>query len=158
MCFSQECFLIILEKSAARRLQGGKVALMTDEKINWIWGKTDLYLMEATSYPGNSGSPVFFQIGIERGNGFTIGGPTLKLAGVMSGGYNDVQPLRTVSISTNQFITPNLGISGVVPAYELKEILFSKDLEDQRLKQVRKQKDAVLLHRSFLLTVVLKAE
>lgn len=44
----------------------GKVALLTDEKIDWVTGKTDLYLMEANSFPGNSGSPVFFQIGMER--------------------------------------------------------------------------------------------
>src|SRR6266481_4197203 len=25
----------------------GKVALLTDEKIEWIWGKTDIYLIEA---------------------------------------------------------------------------------------------------------------
>lgn len=112
----------------------GKVALMTDEKIDWVTGKTDLYLMEANSYPGNSGSPVFFQIGAERGSSIVIsaGGPTIKLAGVMSGCYTDIQPIKTVSISTNQFVTPNLGISGVVPSYELKDILFSKELKQQR--------------------------
>ena len=111
----------------------GKVALMTDEKIDWIWGKTDLYLMEANSYPGNSGSPVFFQIGSERANGSMVfGAPTIKLAGVLSGCYNDIQPIKTVSISTNQYVTPNLGISGVVPSYEIKDILFSIELQQLR--------------------------
>ena len=114
----------------------GKVALMTDEKIDWVFGPTDLYLMEANSYPGNSGSPVFFQIGNERGNGSIVlmGGPNIKLAGVMSGCFNDIQPLQTVSISTNQYVTPNLGIAGVVPSYKLKEILFSKELQEQRAR------------------------
>jgi hypothetical protein len=111
----------------------GKVALMTEEKIDWIWGRTDLYLMEASSYPGNSGSPVFFQVGSERGNGsIVIGPPVIKLAGIMSGCINDIQPVQTVSVSTNQYTTPNLGISGVVPSYELKDILFSKELQQLR--------------------------
>jgi len=112
----------------------GKVALIGDEKIDWITGKTDLYLMEANSYPGNSGSPVFFQIGSERANGSIVlsGGPNIRLAGVMSGCYNDIQPIQTVSVSTNQYVTPNLGISGVVPAYKIKDILSSQELKQKR--------------------------
>lgn len=111
----------------------GKVALMTEEKIEWIWGKTDLYLMEAYSFPGNSGSPVFFHVGSERANGsFVFGSSTIKLAGVMSGCYNDIQPIKMVSVSTNQFVTPNLGISGVVPGYKIQDILLSKELKQQR--------------------------
>lgn len=112
----------------------GRVALMTDEKIDWVFGKTDLYLIEANSFPGNSGSPVFFQIGVERSNGSLVlpSGPNLRLAGVMSGCYQDVQPIKTLSVSTNQFVTPNLGVAGVVPAYELKDILYSPELKAQR--------------------------
>ena len=93
----------------------GKVALISDEKIDWVFGATDLYLMEANSYPGNSGSPVFFQIGNERENGSIVlgRGPRIKLAGIMSGCYNDIQPIQTVSVSTNQYVKPNLGIAGV---------------------------------------------
>jgi hypothetical protein len=113
----------------------GKVALITDEKIDWVTGKTDLYLMEANAYPGNSGAPVFFQVGNERANGsIVLGSPLIKLAGVLSGTYFDRQPIKTLSVSTNQFVTPNLGIAGVVPAYELKEILFSSKLQQSRLK------------------------
>jgi hypothetical protein len=106
---------------------------MTDDKIDWVFGKTDLYLIEANSFPGNSGSPVFFQIGADRGTGsLFVGEPILKLAGIMSGCYNDIQPIQTVSVSTNQFVTPNLGIAGVVPSYKLQEILSSKELKQQR--------------------------
>lgn len=113
----------------------GKVALITDDKIDWITGKTDLYLMEANSYPGNSGSPVFFHVGDERADGsIVLGGSIIKLAGVLSGTYMDLQPVKTLAVSTNQFVTPNLGIAGVVPAYELKDILFSKELHQFRSK------------------------
>jgi hypothetical protein len=111
----------------------GKIALMPNEKIDWPFGKTDLYLMEANSYPGNSGSPVFFQITYIKLGDIVVGGdPIIKLAGIMSGCYNDLQPVKTVSVSTNQYVTPNLGIAGVVPAYELKDILFSKELKHER--------------------------
>jgi hypothetical protein len=112
----------------------GKVALMTDEKIDWATGKTHLYLMEANSYPGNSGSPAFFQIGMERAGGLYLN-TTVKLAGIMSGYFPDVQPLQTVSTSTNQYVTPNMGIAAVVPSYELKEILFSNELKAARGEQ-----------------------
>ena len=64
-----------------------------------------------------------------------MSGSTIRLAGIMSGCYNDIQPIQTVSVSTNQYVTPNLGISGVVPSYELKDILFSKELKQQRGEQ-----------------------
>lgn len=113
----------------------GKVALITDEKIDWATGKTPMYLIEANSYPGNSGSPVFFNIGMQRGNIIYMSGATIRLAGIMSGTYNDIQMIQTVSVSTNQFVTPNMGIAGVVPSYELKDILYCPELKAQRGEQ-----------------------
>lgn len=52
----------------------GQVALITDEKIDWDGQKTDLYLIEAGSYGGNSGSPVFFYLGSDREPGSIIVG------------------------------------------------------------------------------------
>lgn len=122
------------EKHSTPITRFGKVALMPDEKIDWVTGKTDLYLIEANSFPGNSGSPVFFQVGVERNGGIFLGSATIKFAGIMSGCYLDKQPIQTVSVSTNQYVTPNLGIAGVVPSYKLEEILFSKELQEQRAK------------------------
>lgn len=110
----------------------GKVALITDEKIDWVFGKTDMYLMEVYVYGGYSGSPVFFQIGAERHGMVTFGGPNIKLAGVVSGHYNDIQPIETVSVSTNQYVTANLGICGIVPSYKIRDVLLSKELQHQR--------------------------
>lgn len=112
----------------------GKVALMSDEKIDWVTGTTDLYLMEANSFPGNSGSPVYFQIGNERENGSIVlgGGPRIKLAGILSGGYLINQRVQIDSVSTNEYVSPFIGITGVIPSYELKDILDSKELKQQR--------------------------
>jgi len=42
----------------------GRVALITDEKIKFADQHAQLYLIESGSYGGNSGSPVFFYLGL----------------------------------------------------------------------------------------------
>ena len=79
----------------------GKVALITDERIDCpeprpdsgtnILQRTqqDLYLLECTSTPGNSGSPVFFS--------FTEPGtPKFKLAGIMKGVFTEFEPIVAI--------------------------------------------------------------
>lgn len=111
----------------------GKVALVTDEKIEFGGVASDLYLIEANAYGGNSGSPVFFYLGAEREAGtLTLGAPVLKLAGVVSGRFNDVLPVQVVQTDAVPVVTPTLGIAGVVPAYKLYEILFGEELKKQR--------------------------
>jgi hypothetical protein len=107
----------------------GRVALMTDERIDFGGVKAELYLMEANSYGGNSGSPVFFYLGSDREPGVVmVGNPVLELAGVMSGRFNDAVAVETMTTSVTQLVRPSMGIAGVVPAYKLHDILFSKEL------------------------------
>jgi len=102
----------------------GKVALISDEKISWEENgsrqQLDLYLVEAMAWPGNSGSPAFFHLGIERRPGeIVVGRDSVWLAGVVKGLWH----------------LPGLGhtgISAVVPAYKLHEILFSDELKGLR--------------------------
>jgi hypothetical protein len=110
---------------------------MSDEKVNWFGEETDLYLIEASAYEGNSGSPVFFSVGSERGNGLIVvsPGPVLKLAGVLTGHFNDVLKVTQISNGTNEVVFPNLGIATVVPSYRLEEILYSKELTELRKKK-----------------------
>lgn len=112
----------------------GRVALVTDEKVNFGGVKTELYLMEANAYAGNSGAPVFFYLGADRQPGsIIIGDPVLKLAGIISGRFNDVVPVQITQTEAVPIVAPNLGIAGVVPAYKLHEILFSEEFKNQRL-------------------------
>lgn len=113
----------------------GKVALMSDEKIEWRdTGATepkwvDLYLLECSSFGGNSGSPVFFQLNPLRKPGtLVIGGNTIFLAGVMTGTFLNGTEIQAAETKQSLFSLQNIGISAVTPAYKLYEILFSERL------------------------------
>jgi hypothetical protein len=116
----------------------GRVALLSDEPIDFVDFKNDrvkanLILMEAQSYGGNSGSPVFYYLGSDRQPGnLVVGEPVLKLAGVMSGSFNDIIEVKTLQTAAVSVATPNNGIAAVVPAYKLSELLFSDELKKQR--------------------------
>ena len=111
----------------------GRVSLITDEKIEWQGKKMSLYLIEAGSYGGNSGSPVFFYLGSDREPGsLVVGPPILKLAGVMQGTFLDVQEIKVVETKNTPISLSNMGIAAVVPGYKLHELLFSKELKRQR--------------------------
>jgi hypothetical protein len=113
----------------------GRVALVTDERIDFGGVKAELYLMETSSYGGNSGSPVFFYLGTDREPGsVVVGKPVLELAGVMSGRFNDAVEVEALETAVKNFVRPSMGIAGVVPAYKLHDILFSKELTELRAK------------------------
>jgi hypothetical protein len=82
----------------------GKVALLSDEPIDFLDFKgdrikADLILIEAESYGGNSGSPVFYYLGSDRQPGaLIVGAPVLKLAGVISGSFNDIIEVKSIRI------------------------------------------------------------
>jgi len=112
----------------------GRVALVTDEKLEWEPGKQmDLYLIEAGSYGGNSGSPVFFYLGSDRNPGsLVVGSPVIKLAGIMQGTYRDAQEIKFVETKNVPISVSSMGIAAVVPSYKLHEVLFSKEVKKSR--------------------------
>lgn len=111
----------------------GRVALITDEKILWENDKLDLFLVETASYGGNSGSPVFFFLGPERGtSSFIVGSRLLKLAGIMKGFFGEKRPIQIIETSRIPVSVSNIGISAVVPSFLLYDILFSKAVEKHR--------------------------
>ncbi len=112
----------------------GRVALLTNEKIQWSDQKMDLYLIETSSFGGNSGSPVFFYFEPVGPPGTTIIGatPIFKLAGVILGFFGQPQPIQVVETSKIPFSVSNIGISAVVPSYKLHDILFGNELKKLR--------------------------
>lgn len=118
----------------------GRVALLSGEKVFWrtpemkVGELRELYLIETQSYGGNSGSPVFFYLGADRTPGMiNLGPPVVKLAGVMSGSFQDAQPIQVVQTAGPVPISlGNAGIAAVVPSYLLHELLFSDELKTQR--------------------------
>ncbi len=101
----------------------GRVALVTDEPVPMNGQLVDLLLVEMQSYGGSSGSPVFISHDSD-----------LLLAGVLKGSFFNAKELRTgLGLEMRiPFSMQNLGISGVVPAYYLMEILFSEGLKKAR--------------------------
>ena len=104
----------------------GRVALLTDKKIEWQGKSADIYLAETGSCGGNIGAPVFF---------YPVSGgqPILKLAGIMERSFGN-EPLEIKIIEQRKASIPfsNVGISAVIPAYKLYEVLFSEELKQQR--------------------------
>jgi len=102
----------------------GRVALVTDEKVNWNGVQTSLYLIESGSYGGNSGAPVYFYLGPDREPGsLVLGPPELYLAGVMMGSFNDAKKVRQIETNSMAVSISNMGIAAVTPAHLLVELL-----------------------------------
>jgi len=111
----------------------GRVALVTEEKIPWQGKRMHLYLIEAGSYGGNSGAPVFFYLGSDREPGsLVLGSPVLKLAGVMQGSFLDAKEIKVVETKKVPISLSSMGIAAVVPSYKLHEILFGEELKGRR--------------------------
>ncbi len=133
----------------------GNLAMMPDEKIPFKDGKLiEAYLVESRSIGGLSGSPVFVRETIKV-QGFTASGMYLDSAGRLlppnevievSGlgkiwflgsmiGHWD-EPTGLIHIKVPEAV--NMGISPMVPAHKIKEILTQKELLDM-VKEVNKE-------------------
>jgi hypothetical protein len=100
----------------------GRLAMPTDERIPLGNGDSEnLYLMESQVFGGNSGSPAFFYFNKNRKTGKT----DFLFAGVVKGYFPDWSEVQLRDSAVKPFASQNTGIAVIVPAYELKEILFS---------------------------------
>ena len=112
----------------------GKVALISDEKIEWKEKDKpakfmDLLLLECQSFGGNSGSPVFFQLNPMRKPGqISLGGSVIFLAGIMTGSFLHRNQIQITDTVANLVSLQNVGIAAVTPADKLHEILFSEEM------------------------------
>lgn len=109
----------------------GRIALMSDEKIEWKDGDKpskwiDLYLLECQSFGGNSGSPVFFRLTPTRNGGLQLGGTQIYLAGVMRGSFLSGSEVRQAQTDNKLISVQNIGIAAVTPAFYLHEMLLNE--------------------------------
>lgn len=114
----------------------GRISMITNEKIPDENGKmADLYLIEAQSFGGNSGSPVFFYLDPTREIGNYVLGqsPTLLLGGIMKGFFPYLEKIRIKDTKPIPYSQENSGIAVIVPAYYLYDILFSDELRNMRV-------------------------
>lgn len=114
-------------------IRDGSIALIPDEKVPMqyqignrvIKTSQEVLLLDATSIPGASGSPVFLWPGPRLKNGtFAIGGTRPLVLGVMHGFY-PASPREVVEIVTKvqRFYQENSGIAIVFPSYRVREII-----------------------------------
>jgi hypothetical protein len=113
----------------------GRIALIPEERVPLVRGQqqpsADVYLVDITSFGGNSGSPVFVRVGGVRE---TLKGPTLTgfsyhLLGVMQGFFPEAAPVAVEADVKRGAAAQNSGIAMVIPADKILAILNSTSVK-----------------------------
>jgi hypothetical protein len=108
----------------------GHLAMLPSERIELAPGQfADLMLMEGESFPGNSGSPVFFQFDSTR---VPFVSQVYSLAGVMKGYFKDYSEAEIVSASGQTYLHGNAAVAAVTPALYILDILNCDELKAAR--------------------------
>jgi hypothetical protein len=104
-------------------IREGVIAMMPDEDLQTTTGKMGrVYLGEVHAFHGNSGSPVFVDLGGMRGGSMRVG-EDYRLLGVVSGGYGEGEQNALVLETPLASSPGNSGIAVIVPASELRALL-----------------------------------
>lgn len=121
------------EKKNYPVIRKGSLALLTDELIQTGPDtKQHVFLAELASWPGNSGAPVFLDLGGFRNNGITAG-VNFHLLGLMLGYFSNVRQAELIDTRTVAGgDLSNIGISYILPASTILKVLGSQPL--QRLR------------------------
>jgi S1-C subfamily serine protease len=116
----------------------GILSMMPDEQMQTTLHKPGfLYLADVHVFGGNSGAPLFVNVGGYRNGIMTMGGFPYLLLGVISGYYHEETDLTlTVATTVTGTVGGNSGIATVVPADQLKTLLDSPDLQALRDQEV----------------------
>ena len=111
----------------------GTLAMIPDEQLDTTLRKRgNLYLADVHVAGGNSGSPLLINLGGFR-NGSLDMNMRYKLLGIISGFYHEDSDFTlTVATTYSGTLQGNSGIATVVPAYALKDLLDSPELQSTR--------------------------
>lgn len=108
----------------------GKICLIPRERIEFNGEFKDLVLLETSSFGGNSGSPVIFKYFNPSNKKVTV-----KIAGVLIGGFEKKRLIAKDNTTNKEiFDTSSMGISAIVPAEYIQEILNGIELSTKRSK------------------------
>ena len=117
----------------------GRLAMLPNEPFNFAnEGLANLYLMETEAFGGNSGSPAFFYFPPSRRGPPVVNFPwtgkrSLLLAGVVKGYFYDYSKVLLLnSTAATPVTTQHLGVTAIVPAYYIHDMLFSPDEKQAR--------------------------
>jgi hypothetical protein len=119
------------QKKVQPIVREGVLAMMPDEDIETTLHKPGhLYLADVHAFGGNSGAPLFVNVGGYRNGTLTAGGFPFRLLGIVSGYYTEDENFKlTVTTTLEGKLKENSGISTVVPIDELKALLDSPELQ-----------------------------
>jgi Trypsin-like peptidase domain len=110
----------------------GIIAMMPDEPFPFVGHPQHLHLADVHAFGGNSGAPVFINLGGMHENTITSG-QDYRLLGVINGEIFEDEnfnlELATTVTGTGK---ANSGVSTMVPADELKQLLDSAQLQGMR--------------------------
>ena len=115
----------------------GVIAMLPDETLDTTLHKPgQLYLADLHAFHGNSGSPVFVNVGGSHHGTYMIGDKYLLL-GIISGYYPESVgfSVPAATVLTGE-VRDNSGIATIVPADELNKLLNSAELRVDRDRQV----------------------
>jgi hypothetical protein len=118
----------------------GTLALMTDEEIPTLSGPQKVFIAELQSWPGNSGSPVFLNLGGLRRNTLSVG-QNLKFLGILLGAFLNKIPASVIGgpqVVLGGEDAANIGVSLIVPATSLRDVLDSTEAQRNRDAQIQK--------------------
>jgi len=130
-------------------MRNGAIALIPDERVplkfkvgdREISTEQNVLLVNATSMPGASGSPVFLDPGPRiKANQYNLGGTKTYLLGVMHGFYQTA-PRELTNVETTgakQMFQENSGIAIVFPSWRIREIVESEPFQ-KRVKEIDEQ-------------------
>jgi hypothetical protein len=125
------------EKRIEPIVRQGVLAMMPDEKIETTLQKPgQLYLADTHAFHGNSGSPLFVNVGGIQGG--VLSGNHYFLAGIISGYYPEGESfsIPAATVLTGE-VHDNSGIATVVPVGELSKLLNSHDVQADRDARVQ---------------------
>lgn len=135
-------------------LRHGNLAMLPDEAIQVDSGFAEVYLIEARSIGGISGSPVFVRptMALDEATLFEKGSQTLmgisselKLLGLMRGHWDvSESDMNKPNYSATQKSGVNLGIGVVVPASKILETLNHPTILDMIARQERQVRKSVV--------------
>ena len=107
----------------------GRLAMLSEERIPFgQQDDEDLLLMETQVFGGNSGAPCFFYFDERR----APGDAKVILAGVVKGYFQDWSEVRFVNTKQTPISSEHVGISAVIPAYYILDILQCEGLQASR--------------------------
>jgi hypothetical protein len=121
------------EKRLDPIVREGVIAMLPEEALKTTLGKPgQLYLADLHAFHGNSGSPVFVNMGGEHHGNFILG-DNYRLLGLVSGYYPESvgYSVPAATVLTGE-VHDNSGIATIVPAEEINKLLNSAELQAER--------------------------